>query len=299
VEANIELWHLCQNLFFPRKLEIGPDTRRQYRYALDDWARCLGRPATLADLDDDALLIWMRVLMDRRTPRRLSPWTINERVGRVRSLWTWLAKRGIVNTFPTCRRIPAPDPTPRAWTREEIAKLFAAADLEGGLLAGIPSRLWWRARLAFHWFTGERKGAVDALRMEWVLLDNDPPVAVVPAVVRKGRRKPAVYHLPMSLVVELRAIWQPDRELVFPFDRSPGMYYKIWTRILKRAGLPLGPKSKTQALRVSHATWRKKMGGDPTQALMHSDPLTTIKHYLDARFDDPPPPLFDPWNKAG
>jgi integrase len=295
VEPNISLLHLCETLFFPRKLEIGTETRRQYRYALNDWARTIGREPTLADLDDDALLIWMRVLMDRRTPRPLSAWTINERVGRVRSLWTWLAKRGLVNTFPTCRRIPAPDPTPRAWSKEEIAKLFGAADLEGGLIAGIPSRLWWRARLAFHWFTGERKGAVDALRMDWVFIDSDPAMAVIPAQARKGRRKSAAYHLPPALVGELRAIWLPARELVFPFDRSQGMYYKMWNRLLKRAGLPVGPKSKTQALRISHATWRKKMGGDPTQALMHSDPLTTLKHYLDARFNDPPPPLFVPW----
>jgi site-specific recombinase XerC len=291
---NIGLWHLCETLFFPRKLEIGPDTRRQYRYALNDWGRCLGHPPTLIDLDDDALLIWMRSLMDRREPRPLSAWTINERVGRVRTLWTWLAKRGIVNTFPTCRRLPAPDPTPRAWTKEELARLFAAADLEGGLTAGIPTRLWWKARLLFHWHTGERKGAVDQLRMEWVRLDAAPPVAVIPAFARKGRKKPGVYHLPPSLVEALRAIWQPVRELVFPFDRDPTMYWKIWNRLLKRAGLPLGPKSKTQGLRISHASWIKKLGGDPTQALLHSDPMTTAKHYLDASMEEPPPPLFDP-----
>lgn len=295
METDITLWHLCETLFFPRKLEIGPDTRRQYRYALNDWARTLGHEPTLIDLDDDSLLVWMRALMDRRDPRPLSPWTINERVGRVRSLWTWLAKRGLINTFPTCRRIPAPDPAPRAWTQEELARLFAAADLEGGLIGKVPARLWWRARLAFHWFCGERKGAVDALRRDWVRLDSTPPVAIIPASVRKGRKKNAVYHLPLPLVQALRAIWQPPRELMFESDRSDATYWKTWDRILKRAGLPTGRRSKTQALRISHATWQKKLGGDPTKALMHSDPMTTIKHYIDAAFDPPPAPLFEPW----
>src|SRR6185369_4621762 len=110
--------------------------------------------------------------------------------------------------------------------QDELARLFAAADLEGGLIGPVPARLWWRARLAFHWYTGERKGAVDALRTEWVRLDGSPPVSVIPAHARKGRKKHAVYHLPPPLVDALRAIWKPARELVFESDRSAATYWK-------------------------------------------------------------------------
>jgi len=291
------LWELCQAQYFPRRLQTGPQTRRQYRLALNDWARFLGREPELSDLTDDSLLLWMRDLMDRRDSRGrpLSPWTINERVGRVKTFWGWMFKRGKVSTFPTVPRLPVPDPTPRAWTKPQLGQLFAGADLEGGKIAGIPARLWWRARLAFHWFTPERKGAADQLRMEWVDLARG--VCVIPATVRKGRRKAGVYDLPPALVEVLRAIWEPPRDLVFPWDRCEAVYWQRWNRILKNAGLPPGRRSKTQALRISHATWRKKMGDDPTKALQHSDPATTQRFYLDKTFDEQPGPLFDPWSE--
>lgn len=278
---------LAEGLYFPRKLEIGPETRRQYLYSLDDFGRTLGHEPTVEDLSDDNLLIWMRRLMDRQPP--LSPHTINERCGRVRTLWNWLARRGVVTTWPTVRRIAAPDPVPRAWDHDELRRLFEAADLEGGMIGPVPSRLWWRARLLWHWHTAARKSETDALQQEWIDLRH--AVAVVPAAVRKGRKKTAVYHLPPALIESLERIWQPARVLMFPWDKSPTVYWLRWNRILRNAGLPAGRRSKTQALRVSHATWAKRLGGDPTQALLHSDPATTARHYLDKRFEPPPKPL--------
>jgi hypothetical protein len=288
------LWDLCETVFFPRRLETGPDTRRQYKYALDDFGRLLGRPAKLEDLTDDNLLLWTRNLMDRRLTngRLMSPWTVNEKVGRVRCLWTFLFHRGMMPTAPTVKRIPAPDPCPRAWHEAELVKLFAGADLEGGLIAGIPARLWWRARLGFHWGTGERKGAADRLLQDWVNLER--ALCVIPGTARKGGRKPGYYLLPDWFVLMLREIWEPRRELVFPWDRCDAMYWHDWNRILKNAGLPGGPRSKTKALRISHASWRLKLGDDPTKALMHSDPETTRRHYLDRSFEAQPSPLFDP-----
>lgn len=288
------LWSLCESIYFPRRLTIGPETRRQYHYALNDFGLVLGHEPTEADLTDDALLVWMRALLDRE----LSPWTINERVGRVKTLWSWLARRGRLTTFPTVTRLPCPEPTPRAWTQEELARLFAAADLEGGRIDVVPARLWWRARLAFHWFTGERKGAVDALRQEWCDLARGK--CWIPAHVRKGRRKPATYDLPPPLVACLSAIWQPPRALVFPWDRHRDVYWLRWNRILRNAGLPGGAKRKTHALRVSHASWRAKAGDDPSRALLHSDPATTRRHYLDpALLDEARTQLFVPWESGG
>ena len=289
------LWEICERSFFPRKLELGPETRKQYRYALDDFGRVLGRQPEESDLTDDALLLWMRAMLDRRPP--LSPWTINERVARVKCLWTWMGKRGLIRTFPTVPRLACPEPTPRAWTAEELARLFAAADLEGGLIGPVPARLWWQARLCFHWFTGERYGAVKALRQDWCDLERG--VCTIPANVRKGRRKPATYHLPPPLIAALRSIWQPPRELVFPWPLSDCAYWLRWNRILRHAGLPPGRRSKTQALRISHATHRQQQGDDPTKALMPSDPATTLRFYLDASFDPPPRPLFDPRQGTG
>lgn len=288
---NYSLFDVREKTYFPLNLECGPETRRQYRIALTDWGRVLGHSPNKDDLTDDAVLMWARNMLDRRP--KMSKWTINERTGRIRSLWNWLARRGMIPTFPTFKRIPVPEPTPRAWMKDELGRLFDAAQVETGTICGIPAGSWWRARVAFHWFTGERKGAVDSLRMEWVVLDSQFPTARIPAEYRKGGKKNGTYQLSPPLVAALRSIWSPARELVFPQD-APTMYWRRWNRILKRAELPIGRKSKTQALRISHASWVDHEGGDATKSLMHSDSGTTRKFYLDSRLSEPLADLFDP-----
>ncbi|MCX7701338.1 MAG: site-specific integrase, partial [Gemmataceae bacterium] len=130
-------------------------------------------------------------------------------------------------------------------------------------------------------------------------VDLSRGVCVIPPEVRKGRRKAGVYHLPPELAADLAAIKDPARELVFPWPMSDASYWKHWDRILKNAGLPTGRKFKTHCLRVTHASWRKRLGDDPTKSLMHSDPATTARHYLDKRFEPPPKPLPDPRRGEG
>src|SRR3954454_1371455 len=101
------LWDLCEKRYFKLNLKCGPDTQRQYKYALNDWGSVLGHQPTTDDLTDDEITIWIRDLLDRDPP--LSKWTINEKVGRVKSLWNWLARRGYVRTFPTVERLAVPD----------------------------------------------------------------------------------------------------------------------------------------------------------------------------------------------
>lgn len=285
------LWELCEERYFPLKINLRSDnTRRQYRYALNDFGAYLGREPTIDDLDDDLVTIWMSKMLDKG----LAADTVREKAGRVTALWNWLARRGMIPRFPTVQKPAAPEPQPHAWTEDELKKLFEAAAWEPGEICGIPARHWWVAYLAWLWGTAERFGATMALRWEWV--DLDRAVASIPANVRKGRRKPATYALPEFTVAALRLIEEPKRELVFPWSSSEGCYYYRFGRILRRAKLPGGRKRKTHCLRVSHATWTKKLGGDPTAALLHSDAATTRRHYLDnALLPAANVPLFRPW----
>lgn len=294
-----DLFEICTTDYFPLRPTIRTEaTRVQYRIALRSFAEQLGRAATLADLTDDALTRWMTWLMDRQPP--LSVNTIRERVGRVQTLWTWLAKRGVVKQWPTITR-PAPvDPLPTALTEEQLRRLFASAAKERGKIADVPADLWWLSFLGFVWNTSERKSAVLAVRVEW--LDLARGVCTIPPDVRKGRRKWGVYHLwpeMVPLLTECLAA-APTRTLVWPWDRCAGSYYTSYNRILRDAEIPVSRKTKTHGLRVSHATWLKVMGGDPTRQLMHGDSATTERHYLDSRMlPVSQPKLFVPWQKPG
>lgn len=285
------LWSLLHDSYFPLRTKIrSEDTRRQYRYAVNDYAEVLGRVPTKDDLTDDG----MARLIVHLTERGLAEITINERVGRLCGLWRWLAKRGMVQHWPTIEALPVPEKIPCAWSKEELERLFHSVSKESGLIAGILAREWWLAFLAFTWCTAERKGA--SLQMTWPMVNLSTGVAILPPQIRKGKKKAGVYDLWPDVIALLKMIRQPRREKVFPFPFCEGTYYNHFERILRRAGLPIGRAYKTHCIRVSHATWREIMHGDSADALGHDSAATTKKHYHDPRlFRMHRKPLFIPW----
>lgn len=287
--SNGDLWSICHDQYFRFRVKLRSEkTRFQYRLALNNFRDCLGRLPEIADLTDDNLALLCGWLLNRG----LSEFTVNERVGRLKSLWNWLARRGMLRTFPTIDKIPTEERIPRAWSAEELRKLFDSCAQEQGTIAGIPAASWWLALHGWLWCTSERKGATFALT--WAMIDLDGMTAVVPGAARKGK-KARVYDLWPECCSLLRSIREPARELVFPWPFDERTYYYRYGRILRRAGLPDGRHNKTHAMRVSHATWREATGGNASQALGHADPQTTRKHYLDPRILKPDaPPLFWP-----
>src|SRR5262245_4721210 len=200
--ADGSLWSVAQRLYFPLKIGLGPETQRQYRYAFADFGRAMGKVATLADLTDDALTLWVKDMLQRDP--RLSAWTINEKAGRIKALWSFLGKRGVVRTFPTVPRLACPEPQPRAWSEAELVRLFEAAGDEPGRIAGVKASAWWQALMAVVWSTSERYGATMALRWEWIDLQHDR--IVIPPQSRKGRRKAGVYPLWPEVAILLARI---------------------------------------------------------------------------------------------
>lgn len=292
------LWVLCETLYFPRKITLRSDkTKVQYKYAIEGFSKHLGHVATTADLDDDLLTMWMAVLLDSG----LAVDTVREKAGRIISLWNWLARRGVVRTFPTLTKPPAPEPRPIAPREDDLRRLFRSASKERGFILGIPADIWWMSLFAFVFCTSERKGAALAVKPEWIDLDN--AIVQIPAAVRKGRRKNACYHLWPEVVPLLREVLRPspNRELVWPWPWHEGTFYNRLGRICLDAGWPDDHKHKIHSLRVAHATYRHIAGGDATRQLMHGESATTEKHYIDKSLLPPDGiMLFVPWQpRAG
>lgn len=286
------LHELCTTLYFPLSLRIGDATRKQYLIALRDFGRFLGRPATLADLRDDALTMWM----SRRLADGLAPATVREMAGRIGTLWTWLAKRAIVNHWPTFAKPQVPQSMPTALSEDELRRLFRSAAKERGTICGIDAGLWWVSFLGFVWNSAERKSAALAVKVAWI--DFGAGTCTIPPQVRKGGQKWAVYRLwPETLELLKRCLEaQPKREQMWPIDFCHESYYTRYNRILRDAGLPVDRRHKTHSLRCSHATHMEVAGGNPTKDLGHADPATTRRYYIDSRMmPDDNPRLFIPW----
>ncbi len=293
-DQNLRAWIFGR--YLPQNLKgRSQETARQYKFAVNDFAEALGREPELSDLTDESLAVMASHLLS--PPRSVAAITCNDRVGRIKTFWNWAARRRVVDKFPTISRLPVPERIPKAWREDELVKLFNACRSARGDIGGVPAWRWWFCLHGWLWCTAERIGATLALRPEHLRLAE--AVAVVPAEIRKGGRKPAVYPLWADLVAMLREVLPPKlphRERVFPFPYDHTTFYNRYTRLLERAGLPTDRRSKPHAMRVSHATWTHIAGGDATRALGHGSPETTRKSYLDSTLIRPDErQLFRPW----
>ena len=288
MQSTDTLWNVCERLYFPQSLTIHSEiTRKNYRYACEFLATFLGREATIADLTKPVLIGYLKWLVN---VRQLAPKTANERCGRIRAMWAWLDEEGLIDRrAPRNIRLPEPDKIPVAWSREELAALYAATNEMPGQVAGVDAGAWWQGLLLWLWNTGARYG--ETMAVEWTMINLQTRTVHVPARYRKGRRKPAIYRLWEDTQAALIAIRTAEPR-VFAWDRSEASYYLHWNDLLRLANLPTGRNRKTQSMRVSHASWLAVRGGDATRSLLHSDPATTRAHYLDSRLTTTEPDLF-------
>lgn len=277
----MKLLELCVSKFFLINQRIRCiDTQRQYQYALANLEAFVGHPPELTDLNDDNVAGMMGLL----ARRGLSVETINDRRGRINSLWTWCAKRGMVTTWPTVSPLPEPERIPLAWSRDDVAAILRECSVEGGWVAGIAARLWWETIHLVMWDSGERIGALMAARWSHLQGEN----LILPAEIRKGGQRDRIYRLHQDTVAKLESIRKPERELIWPWDRTEAILYRRYKNLLKRAGLPFDRKSMFHRMRRSVASHYEAAGGNATELLGHSNRRTTQASYIDPRISPSP-----------
>lgn len=274
------LAQICERLYFPLSLRIGEATRYQYRIALRHFAAFLGHEPTAADLQDDTLTCWM----SRRLAEGLAAVTVREQAGRIQTLWTWMARRRMVEHFPTFAKPRVPEAMPLAFSEDELRRFFHSAGKERGQLGGVPADIWCRSFFAFIFNTSERKSAALAVEIAWIDLENR--TCTVPASVRKGGVKGACYPLWPETCPLIRECIDanPRRTHCWPWDKCHESYYTMLNRILRDAGLPVERKRKTHGLRVSHNTHWKRLTGQHSPLLGHASSATSERHYEDRRY---------------
>lgn len=247
-----------------------PKTGALYRLALRQFSAAIGEPQpTVAHLTDDNLVALEKHLRGRSIE------TINHTTKRIKSLWRWCAQRGLVTTWPTTQRLKAPEPYRRAWSSDEMRQLLSACSRMTGEYHGIPASQWWRVWHLVQWDTGERTGALLALRWDWFTgcaLD-------IPGASRKGG-KHAFYLMSQQTIEELRQFKKPARDLIFPHGCTQ-TFYNHYTKLLTLAGLPTSRRHKPQRVRRSHLTYWHMAGEDAQARAQHASGDTTIRHYLD------------------
>lgn len=252
-------------------------TRDQYTFALRDFGEALRRFPIVADLTEEAIAELRRLLQSRGLAIR----TINERVGRLISLWRFLAERGIVRNFPPRHRIPEPKRAPQAWTVGQMQQILAALSAAKGYVDGIPEGAWWRSLILAMWSSGERITAL--LSARWEFYDHETGYLLIPAEHRKGQYRDGVYRMDDPAKESIDAIHLPARVLIWPWPKDRSYLWIRYGSLLKRAGIASGRYSGFHKIRRSVASHYELAGGDASRLLGHSDRRITEKSYIDPR----------------
>ncbi len=263
------------------------NTKRLYRYTLRWLDKFLDRPATLDDLTDDTL---NRFANWRREQGRQEN-TVNRNLTDLIAMWRWAHKKNYVQELPDIEIGKEVKKTPIAWKQKELDRIFESARQEEGRIGGVPAAVWWNTLLLMFWDTGERKGAVMALK--WDSVDTEDGWVRFPADTRKGGREDNSRRLAKDTRASLESLrrWQETAEVysptgeVFLWDFSETYLYRLYGKILKRAGLPDGPAYKFHCLRKTVASHFEKAGGNATELLGHASRDIT-KCYLDPKIVD-------------
>ena len=253
-----------------------PRTSTLYAYSIKCFGKTLGREATLADLSDLVVSKHLQRLDDDGYSKH----TMSKERDQLLAIWRLACDQRLVDLRPTLPAIVKPQPAPQAWTREQLSLLFDACRRTRGKMGEHKASDWWFALHCVLWDTGERITAVMLAR--WEHIDAGGWITF-PAENRKGQRKPNRRQLHSDTIEALLSIKGQEEQLVFPTpwgEKSGSMLYYHYGKILKRAGLPHGSKSKFHRMRRSVGTHIKASGGDAQKALMHADAATTEK-YLD------------------
>lgn len=283
---NGTLQHTIETYYYPNNPAIrSGKTKRQYTYALADFAAALGRTPTIADLTNDAI----SAMLAHMSNRGLKAKTANERAGRMLALWRWLYERRKVDTLPLAQELPEPRKIPVAWTRAELAVLITACGYAPGMIEGLPASWWWLSLHYVLWDSGERIGALIQSRWEWVSRDDQGRTwLTIPAEARKGQAEDRTYQLSPESVAWLHTIQRPKRDLIWPWPYAESYLWIAYRRLRRRAGLPTDRNSSFHRMRRSVASHFEAAGGNATVLLGHSDRKVTRQSYLDPRIAVPP-----------
>lgn len=254
-----------------------PHTVRLYRHSIRNMEKTIGRAAYVADLTDENVALVMQAILDRKG----SPATANKERSQLLAIWRFACHTGLLDKWPTVTPESEPIRVPRAWMAEDVHQLIDAIGKTTGCVGSVPAAIWWKAILMVCLDTGERIGAVSLA--EWSWLERN--WLLVPAEARKGRKRDRRYLLAcdtIKLLAELRKS-SVDHKMIFTWPHARSYLWKKYSDILRKAGLPCGPKDKFHKLRKTTASVAYAAGLDAQDLLDHQNRRTTMK-YLDPQF---------------
>lgn len=250
-----------------------PTTAKLFELAVKQFSRALIRPAEVADFNEDRMAQYVAA----RQISGKSSATIAGEQRKLYALWRFACKCGYVQVWPTSHPVKVPGRIPRAWTADELRRLFACTKhaIDVGQVDG---KLWWTALFSCLWDSGERISAM--MSLTWEGVDLEGLTLYLPAEVRKGGTVDRLYPIAEETAALLAQLPRKFRPFFWPYNE--GTLYNRLKAMLLKGGLPADRRSKFHRIRRSTASHYEAAGGNATELLGHTSRKVT-RGYLDPR----------------
>lgn len=273
-EFTMQLADLCADYVANNERVQSPETRRLLRVVIRNFEKFLRREGVAADLTDEQI---KHFGMARRAAG-LALSTIDGELSKLMAIKRYAADRGLTPR-PMLRIAKSQSPTPVAFLRWQIRRLWREAQRSKATIGGVPGSLYWPSLLDLLWDSGERIRAIYRLdrrdidlRGRWVTFRE-----------RKGQGAVLVKRIRRKTAKQLRKLMQSNTEDRLFSVVCLGTIYHQYETLLTDAGLPTDRHSKFHCLRKSHASYLHLAGGDSRASLGHATEAVTIKHYHDVK----------------
>jgi len=256
------------------------------RHRLTNFEKLLGRPATLADLNDTMMNLWTTRLFEAG----LSPVTVRGYRGAVLALWRAAYEMHFLETRPgRIRKIRVKPTVPECWTESQLVEVVQAfRSLQGELQSDPTLRraTFWTAFVLVGYYSALRFG--DLMSLRWDQIQDG--LIVVPMSKTGDIIACALPADASELLGKLRG---GGRTLVFGELMNGRNSRTLFQRVLKAHGLP----GSIKWLRKTSATLLERIHPGAAKAhLGHRTHGLAYKHYVDPRLlqqNKPMPPSID------
>lgn len=195
-------------------------------------------------------------------------------------LWRAAYDTGHCPVFEPFRKIRVTKKTPRAWSRDDVEKLFDVTVGDQSHWAwGIKAGTYWASLFSAAWDSGLRLGDLLSLELEWLIRDRKTGTAVVVVSASKtGKEHVVTFNKPTMQLIDRSIKEHPHRKLIWPLKNQRREFYRDVKKRIEAAGL----EGSFRYLRRSAVTYAESISpGMGTRLAGHRDSRTTRESYID------------------
>lgn len=226
---SITLRAFLEGDYLPSRLGMRPSSAEQIQVAvnlLDQWA---GRPVRVRHLTDRLVTGFLADYLADHAPS-----TVNSKRRALLTVWRAAHRLGLARPPGNIPRVREPVRVRQAWRKPEVEQLVRYCLGLEGMIDGVPRRDYYSSLVITEYYTGARITALRQTRTaDCNLADR---LLVLRAETQKPNRDEVV-ALPDQAVAAIRRLYNPHRELIWPWPYCRRWWWGAFRAIVEGAGL--------------------------------------------------------------